>query len=53
MLRKLMLANTVIYLALSLVLVSYIGIVGLVYANCFNMLLRATSCVHFTFKQYG
>lgn len=49
-LRWLMLFNTGIYVALSLVLSQQIGIVGLVYANCINMFIRTSTCIYFTFK---
>ena len=52
-LRWLMVVNSVVYIAFSYYLSIQIGIVGLVYGNCFNMFLRATSCIYYTFKQYG
>ena len=52
-LRWLMVLNSVAYIALSFFLSQKIGIVGLVYANCANMLLRATSCIYYTFRQMG
>ena len=49
-LRWLMVLNSVGYFALSLVLCQNVGIVGLIYANCANMFLRATTCIHYTFQ---
>ena len=51
-LRWVMMLNSIGYIAMSYFLSQRIGIVGLVYANCANMLLRATSCVYFTFRQF-
>lgn len=52
-LRWLMVLNSVGYIGLSYGLSVQIGIVGLVYANCLNMLLRTISCLYFTFRQFG
>ena len=50
-LRWLMVVNSVGYIAMSYYLSQTIGIIGLVYANCGNMFLRATSCLYYTFQQ--
>ena len=52
-LRWLMVLNSIGYISLSFLLSQRLGIVGLVYANCVNMFLRATSCVYYTFHQMG
>ena len=51
-LRRLMVINTICYISLSLYLSQEMGVIGLVYANCANMLLRSIACLAYTFKQY-
>lgn len=49
-LRRLMVLNTICYISLSLYLSQNMGVIGLVYANCANMLLRSIACLAYTFK---
>ena len=46
-LRQLMMINSISYIAMSYLFSQTFGIIGLVYANCFNMLARSSSCIYF------
>ena len=45
-----MIINSVSYIAISYMLSQIIGISGLVYANCINMLIRSYTCIYFAVK---
>ena len=45
-----MILNSISFIAMSYVLSQAIGISGLVYANCINMLIRSFTCIYFAVK---
>ena len=51
-LRQLMLLNSIMYIGTSYLLSRELGIVGLIYANCFNMFIRSFSCIYFADQHY-
>jgi Na+-driven multidrug efflux pump len=51
--RRMMLVNSVMYLGLCYVFAinpGFFGFKGLIYANCMNMSVRATTCLYFTIQ---
>ena len=46
--RRLMMVNSVLYIGISYKMAETIGIAGLVYANCINMLIRGASCLYWS-----
>ena len=45
-----MIINSVCFIVVSYILSQMIGISGLVYANCINMLIRSYTCIYFAVK---